>query len=61
MSTGNRQLDLSSIPKIITGDSKPKFVRRLNAVYWDARRMQDNFVRYDGKVRNSTFLRLKPL
>lgn len=51
MTTDNdQQLDLSSIPKIINKNIRPKFVNRLNNVYWEARRMNENFVHYGGKV-----------
>jgi hypothetical protein len=46
----NRQLDLSSIPKVINEETRQEFIRRLNEVYWDARKMNENFVHYGGKV-----------
>lgn len=46
----NRQLNLSSISKILSDETRPEFVRRLNATYWEARLMNENFVHYGGKV-----------
>lgn len=45
-----RQLNLSSLQQVVNEETKPEFLRRLDAVYWDARQMEENFAHYGGKV-----------
>jgi hypothetical protein len=45
-----RQLNLSSLQQVLNEETKPEFLRRLDAVYWDARQMEENFAHYGGKV-----------
>ncbi|KAI6177593.1 hypothetical protein M3Y97_00924600 [Aphelenchoides bicaudatus] len=51
MAPNSQQMKLSSLQHILTEHTKPEFLRRLDAVYWDARQMEDNFVHYGGKIK----------
>lgn len=46
-------MNLRSLQQVLNDDTRSEFLRRLALVYWDARRMEENFVHSGGKVCNS--------